>query len=168
MKPQNWFLRTQCASDAADIEALNDEAFGPGRFVRTASVIREHAGADPELSLVGLHNEMIAGALQMTPVTLVSADVRTPAMLLGPLAVKPEFKGRGLGRLLVHTTLELAAQRGETAVVLVGDAPYYGPLGFEPVPFGQITLPGPVNPARLMVSLLNGAKMPSGLVHAGR
>jgi predicted N-acetyltransferase YhbS len=28
--------------------------------------------------------------------------------------------------------------------------PYYGRLGFVPVPPGQITLPGPVNPARLL------------------
>jgi predicted N-acetyltransferase YhbS len=35
-------------------------------------------------------------------------------------------------------------------VLLVGDMPYYGRFGFQPVPFGQITLPGPVDPARLL------------------
>jgi predicted N-acetyltransferase YhbS len=39
-------------------------------------------------------------------------------------------------------------------VLLVGDAPYYGPLGFEVIPTGQITLPGPVDPARLLAAEL--------------
>jgi predicted N-acetyltransferase YhbS len=35
-------------------------------------------------------------------------------------------------------------------VILVGDMPYYARSGFVPVPPGQIVLPGPVDPARLL------------------
>jgi predicted N-acetyltransferase YhbS len=35
-------------------------------------------------------------------------------------------------------------------VVLVGDEPYYGPLGFQRVPRGQLSLPGPVDLNRLL------------------
>ena len=43
-------------------------------------------------------------------------------------------------------------------MLLVGDMPYYGRFGFQPVPPGQITLPGPVDPARLLaVELVPGA-----------
>jgi predicted N-acetyltransferase YhbS len=36
--------------------------------------------------------------------------------------------------------------------------PYFGRFGFQPVPPGQITLPGPVDPARLLaVELVPGA-----------
>ena len=42
--------------------------------------------------------------------------------------------------------------------MLVGDLSYYGRFGFAPVPEGQIVMPGPVNPARLLaVEVVEGA-----------
>jgi len=42
--------------------------------------------------------------------------------------------------------------------VLVGDGPYYGRLGFKPIPRGRAKMPGPVDPARLLVcELAEGA-----------
>ncbi len=35
-------------------------------------------------------------------------------------------------------------------MLLVGDPPYYARTGFARVPLGQITLPGPVDYARLL------------------
>jgi predicted N-acetyltransferase YhbS len=34
--------------------------------------------------------------------------------------------------------------------LLVGDEEYYARLGFAPVPQGKITMPGPVDPERLL------------------
>jgi len=43
-------------------------------------------------------------------------------------------------------------------VLLVGDAPFYAKAGFNPIPKGQVTMPGPVDPARLLVAeLIPGA-----------
>jgi predicted N-acetyltransferase YhbS len=72
------------------------------------------------------------------------------ALLLGPLAVKPAHKNLGIGRKLVAISTEAAAKAGHAAVILVGDAPYYGPLGFARVPAGRIFMPWPVDPARLL------------------
>ena len=46
--------------------------------------------------------------------------------------------------------------------------PYYGRFGFKPVPPGQITLPGPVDPARLLaLELVPGAlAATTGMVRA--
>ena len=42
--------------------------------------------------------------------------------------------------------------------MLVGDVPYYGRCGFARIPKGQVTMPGPVDPARLLVAeLADGA-----------
>ena len=42
--------------------------------------------------------------------------------------------------------------------MLVGDEPYYGKLGFTMIPKGQAKMPGPVDPARLLVcELTKGA-----------
>jgi predicted N-acetyltransferase YhbS len=43
-------------------------------------------------------------------------------------------------------------------VLLVGDEPYYGKCGFKPIPAGLVVMPGPVDPARLLVAeLADGA-----------
>ena len=41
--------------------------------------------------------------------------------------------------------------RARTASILVGDPPYYQPLGFEKVAYGALTFPGPVDPNRVLV-----------------
>ena len=76
------------------------------------------------------------------------------ALLLGPLAVDPAFANQGHGRGLVGDALEAARAAGIALVVLVGDEPYYARLGFRPVPRGQIILPGPVDPDRLLAAEL--------------
>ena len=39
-------------------------------------------------------------------------------------------------------------------MVLVGDEPYYGKAGFKSVAKGQVTMAGPVDPARLLIAEL--------------
>ncbi len=70
--------------------------------------------------------------------------------MLGPLAVDPSFEGRGIGSALTRAAIEAAREAGEGLVILVGDAPYYARFGFAPVPPGRLTMPGPVDPARLL------------------
>ena len=42
--------------------------------------------------------------------------------------------------------------------MLVGDTAYYQRAGFKRIPKGQVTMPGPVDPARLLVcELVEGA-----------
>ena len=76
--------------------------------------------------------------------------------------VDPAHKGKGYGKALVGEGLERAKVEGFSLVLLVGDMPYYGRFGFAPVPRGQITLPGPVDPVRLLALEL----MPEALAAA--
>ncbi|PVB59708.1 N-acetyltransferase [Labrenzia sp. 011] len=163
MKQNAWVIRPEDASDATEIETLQAEAFGPGRFARTAFRLRENIPHRPDLSFVGVMGPQVAGSIRLTPITI--GDIG--ALLLGPLTVSPDFKNRGLGKALMRTAMDAASVAGEKAVLLVGDAPYYSPFGFQQVPFGRITLPGPVDPARLLIALLNGSEMPEGAVHGG-
>ncbi|WP_249695859.1 N-acetyltransferase [Stappia sp. WLB 29] len=161
----SWLIRNELPSDLPAILDLQAEAFGPGRFAKTAFRLREGVEHDRRLSFVGMSGDVFAGSVWLTPITIGDA----PSQLLGPLAVAPAFKNRGLGRLLVNQALKTAQALGEKSVLLVGDAPYYGPLGFAPVPMGRITLPGPVDPARLLVAnLVPGSEMPQGKVRGGR
>ncbi|MDX8465442.1 N-acetyltransferase [Mesorhizobium sp. VK23B] len=130
----------------AEIEAINDEAFGPGRFVLAAYRIRESGGHDRSMSFVAVKDDTVIASVRMTRVAAGAGR----AMMLGPLAVRPAFKNLGIGRRLVAIALEAAAKAGAPAVMLVGDEPYYGPLGFKRFPRGQITMPRPVDLDRLL------------------
>jgi predicted N-acetyltransferase YhbS len=139
-------IEPETADDADDIERLNERVFGPGRFARTAYRIRERANPEPSLSFVARVGTLLVGANSMTPIDIGG----TPALLLGPLIVEPVFRSQGIGEALVKQSLEAAEGAGWKLVILVGDEPYYGRMGFQPVPPGRIALPGPVDPARLL------------------
>lgn len=138
---------TEDASHDAAIEMINEEAFGPGRHVRAAARIREQGPHDLSLSFICADDGETIGSVRMTPV--MAGSVR--GHLLGPLAVRPSHKSRGIGRELVRIAVEAARRKGSEAVILVGDPPYYGPLGFERVAFNALEFPGPVDPARVLV-----------------
>src|SRR5487761_579452 len=78
----------------------------------------------------------------------------TKALLLGPLTVEPAFRERGVGQALIERALKEAKAKGHRLVILVGDEPYYGKCGFKRVPPGRATMPGPVDPARLLLAEL--------------
>jgi predicted N-acetyltransferase YhbS len=166
MKTLAPVIRPETAADQAAIDALHDHAFGPGRFARTAARLREGVAADPELSLVAMTGDRLAGSVKITPIRIGDQ----PALLLGPLAVDPDFGSRGIGRALVRTSIAEARARGHRLMLLVGDAPYYGPLGFHAVSPERVRMPGPVDPRRvLLCELVEGAAARAeGLVGTAR
>jgi predicted N-acetyltransferase YhbS len=89
---------------------------------------------------------LLVGASAMTPIVIGDA----PALLLGPLIVEPVFRSQGIGEALVNRSLEAAKAAGWKLVLLVGDEVYYVRMGFHRAPKGQISMPGPVDPDRLL------------------
>ncbi len=158
-------IRPQAPGDTAAIDALHEEAFGPGRFARTAFRVREAATRPPMIALTTWIGEELVGAIQLSAITIGG---KRGAMLLGPLAIAPAFKNKGHGLSLMKAGLQEAEALGFRLVVLVGDLPYYQRAGFRIIPPEQITLPGPVDPARFLAAELTaGALLEfSGLVAA--
>ncbi|QIB32795.1 GNAT family N-acetyltransferase [Ancylobacter pratisalsi] len=142
-------------SDDAAIERLVTRTFGPGRFARTAFRLREGNPHRRDLSFTAYIGTMLVGSVRLTPITIGEMK----ALLLGPLTVEPPFRSHGIGRRLVDCALEAArAETGPDAarlVMLVGDEPYYGRMGFQRVPPGKVSLPGPVDPHRVLVCPLD-------------
>jgi predicted N-acetyltransferase YhbS len=164
--PRDIVVRPAGPEDSAEIKALHVRAFGPGRFARTAYRLREDTEElSPFCRVCRIDGQLVA-AVRFTPILIGGRD---GALLLGPLAVDPAFANQGYGRGLVGGALEAARGAGIALVLLVGDEPYYARLGFRRVPRGQITLPGPVDPERLLiVELAPGALANySGLVAKG-
>lgn len=159
MTEQTYSIRLETDGDAPAIDFLNDAAFGPGRFARTAYRLREGIPHDPALAFVATVGDRLVGSVRLTPILVGSAG----ALLLGPLAVHPDVANRGIGRTLVRAAVARARELGHRLVLLVGDPPYYAPVGFSPVRPGQITLPGPVDPHRLLAAHLDdGAETIAG------
>jgi predicted N-acetyltransferase YhbS len=147
MKIDSFTVLAEQPADDAAIESLHEVSFGPGRFARAASLLREGVPQDPSLSFVAKSGERLVGTVRLTPIRIGGR----PAILLGPLAVVPDWKGRGAGKSLMRTAIAAAKEAGHTIILLVGDEPYYGPFGFVRVPPGRISLPAPADPARILV-----------------
>jgi predicted N-acetyltransferase YhbS len=148
--------------DAVAIERLHERTFGPGRYARTAYRIREGREHSLALSFTARIGTLLVGSVWLTPVTVGSAR----ALLLGPLTVEPPFRDRGIGGTLIARALDEAKKAGHRVVLLVGDEPYYARSGFRKIPKGQVTMPGPVDPDRLLAAELvpGAARDLSGLL----
>ena len=137
------------AADAVPAQALVDRVFGPGRYAKSAERLREGNHFLPGLSFVAREGERLVGTVRMWPVR-IGAD---EALLLGPIAVDPEARRRGLGVALSAKACEAAAA-GHQRVVLVGDLSFFQRIGFEALEPGRIRMPGPADPRRILVRAL--------------
>jgi predicted N-acetyltransferase YhbS len=140
----------ETVDDADAIERLHERTFGPGRYAKTAYRLREQVAHRLDVSFTARIGTLLVGSVRLSPVRIGEAK----ALLLGPLTVEPAFRERGVGQALIGRALERAAAKGERLVILVGDEPYYSKSGFRPIPPGRVRMPGPVDPARLLVAEL--------------
>ena len=154
----NIVIEAALAADQPHIEHLLDLAFGLARYAKTSYRLREGNTAIDGLSLVTRESGFgLTGAISFWPLKIGQAG--TDALLLGPLAVHPERQNIGIGRALMQGGISKAKARGHRLVILVGDEPYYARVGFKRVPHGQIELPGPVDPDRLLYLELAGGAL---------
>ena len=147
-------IRDETFADIDARERLLNAAFGPARFAKTCERLREGRAPARRLTLVACLGERLVGTIRFWH---IQAGDR-PALLLGPVAVNAEFRSLGIGRKLIAEGLFRAVQQGHKAVILVGDAPYYNPLGFERALTRGLALPGPVEEERFLgLELATGA-----------
>ncbi len=140
----------ESADDGPAIDRLHERTFGPGRYAKSAYRLREQVAHSLELSFTARIGTLLVGSVRLSPICV--GDTR--ALLLGPLTVEPPFRDHGVGQALIARALEAARTGGHKLVMLVGDESYYGKCGFKPVPPGRASMPGPVDPARLLVAEL--------------
>jgi predicted N-acetyltransferase YhbS len=146
-------IAPETLSDEPAVMALIDRAFGPGRYAKTAERLREGNRPLRDISFVArCDGGEIVGCVRMWPIRIGAA----PAVLLGPFAVEEACRSLGLGAALIRRACDAARAAGHGVVLLVGDEPYYGPLGFSRAP-ASVQLPGPVDPARLLIRELRAA-----------
>lgn len=136
-------LRPERETDAAELRALHDLAFGQPQEARLVDALR--AGGGERVSLVAEGDGRVVGHVLFTAVQVESAAGRRfEGMGLAPLAVLPEHQRTGVGSALVRAGLERLRARGTPFVVVLGHADYYPRFGFEPAGAHGLTCRWPV------------------------
>lgn len=146
-------LTTETPADWWEVEALYDLCFAPGRTALSSYRLRDDVPPVADLCWVARDADgILAGAVRNWPVR-VGGDL---TVLLGPIAVHPTHQGEGIAALLMHKAIDTAYYAGWSRMLLVGDYPYYGRFGFEPL--RGVTMPPPTNPDRVLgLPLRDGA-----------
>jgi len=149
-------IRTEISADVPARERLLDKAFGKARRRKTSERIREGRLPSEGLAFTAVDEKgKLVGTVRLWDVVAGSAG---RALLLGPLAVDCKSQGRGIGAALMRHAIAEARLLGHSAIILVGDAPYYARFGFAGNLVADLHLPGPVERARFLgIELIPGA-----------
>jgi predicted N-acetyltransferase YhbS len=143
-------IQPEAPDDAVAVERLHERTFGPGRYAKTAYRLREQVDHIRELSFTARIGTLLIGSVWLSPIRIGE----TKALLLGPVTVEPAFRDQGVGQALIERALRQAKDKGHRLVVLIGDEAYYEKCGFKRIPRGRAMMPGPVDPARLLLAEL--------------
>jgi len=158
-------IRQERNADVKAREALLDEAFGETRYRKSSQRLRDGRQPAEGLSFIAAEGKRVIGTARLWHAACASGE---RALLLGPVAVAADCRNRGIGAALVRRAVDAARRLGHGAVILVGDAPYYGRFGFSAEKTGRLRLPGPFERHRLLAleltpGALDGAR---GLIRA--
>jgi putative acetyltransferase len=123
-------IRAERSGDEDAIRAIHDAAFGETDEGRIVDRQRATSGHDARLSLVAEVDGAIVGHCLLSRCPVEGAGLEVLA--LGPIAVRPDRQGHGIGGSLVRAAVAEAERRGSPAVVLLGHPTYYPRFGFEP------------------------------------
>ena len=76
-------------------------------------------------------------------------------LLLGPLAVRNDFRGHGLGSMLISYSLQMAKDKNFNFCFVSGEEDYYPRFGFQKIASNKLILPGYIDPKRLHIIFFN-------------
>lgn len=137
MNINDCIIRLEKTEDHRETENLVRESFWnvyrPGCLEHyVLHVLRDDPAFIPELDLVMEYCGKLIGQ-NMFMKTVIEADGggTVPVLTMGPIGIAPEFKRRGLGKLLLDHSLEKAAGMGFGAVLFEGNIGFYGKSGFD-------------------------------------
>jgi predicted N-acetyltransferase YhbS len=141
-----WKIRPEQREDVGAVEVLDTLGFGAGRYAKTAYRLREGVKPEARLCFVAEENKKLLGTVRFWPI-MVGAKL---SLLLGPIAVQPKLRGKGIGVALMQKGIEEAKRLGYETIILVGDESYYARAGFARLKPGQVRFPGPLDAERIL------------------
>ena len=141
-------IRQISNEDNDKIIKLLYKSFGPGRFARSVYRLREKNDRDTEFSYIYELNNQILSSISYYK-TFLNNDIN--GLLLGPLAVDPEHRGKGYGIELVKYTIALIKKTmAYDFILVIGDYHYYEKFGFKKIN-NTFSFYGPVNSEKVLI-----------------
>ena len=128
-------IRAERPADVAAISTTTTAAFktAPYSSGTEARIIENLRAAQAlTLSLVAIDQDDIVGHVAFSPVGIPNSEGDWYG--LGPISIRPDRQGRGIGALLIQAGLDQLRSLGAAGCVLLGDPDYYGRFGFESDP----------------------------------
>ena len=93
--------------------------------------IRESEDYIPELSRVAEIDGEIVGTIMYSKAYVTDGINKIEVLTFGPLCVEPSYQNKGIGGVLLETTMELARKAGYKAIIIFGEPGYYPKHGFK-------------------------------------
>ncbi|HXZ25634.1 MAG TPA: N-acetyltransferase [Nitrospiria bacterium] len=156
-------IRKERPPDLSAREELLGEAFGRRRHRKSSQRLRDGQLPANNLAFVATEGKRVIGTARLWDIVCGTGQ---RALLLGPVAVAGDCRNRGVGTALVRQALAAARRHGHRAIVLVGDAAFYGRFGFSAEKTAALRMPGPFERHRLLALELvpNALKGARGLL----
>ena len=132
----NITIRSKNAKDYFETEFITREAFWdvyhPGCMEHLVlHKLREVPAFVRELDFVACDGERIIGNVVCSKAKVINDNKQEFEVLsMGPLAVLPEYQGKGIGSLLIKTVINKAKKLGYKGIVIYGNPIYYHRFGF--------------------------------------
>ena len=106
----------------------------------------------PELSLIAVEDGRVVGHILFTKAVVNQTEV----LALAPLAVLPEYQGRGIGLALIKQGHKIATELGYRYSVVLGHPKFYPRASYIPASRYGIKAPFPVKDENFMAICLQG------------
>ena len=133
-------LRRETCADVDAVDEVHRSAFGRDVEAALVRALRADPGWVPALSLV---TEDAAGQVVGHVVATLGRVGDVPVAGIGPVGVRPQDQGRGVGQALVHAVVAAADALDLPLAVLLGAPGYYRRFGFVPAAVLGIEAPDP-------------------------
>jgi putative acetyltransferase len=117
-------VRLEMPGDVVAIRIVEEIAFGRRDEARLVDDLR--AAGDAVFSLVAVDDGIVAGHAIFSRL-----QAPFPALALGPVAVLPEYRRRGIASQLIREGIARSEAAGWAAIFVLGDPAFYRRFGFD-------------------------------------
>lgn len=139
-------IRKETPEDYQQVERVAQEAFWNRHFQGCnehylVHLLRECEEYLPEISRIAVVNGEVVGTIMYSKAWVKDKEKLHEVVTFGPLCIKPEWHGCGIGEMLLHETMKLAADAGYPGIIIFGEPEYYPRIGFKTCDHFGITTP---------------------------
>lgn len=161
-------IRQEAPYDFDEVFEIVSSAFGQNNEAILVNSLRKNPNVFiPKLSIVATDNDKVIGHILFTKIKIIQDNKNeTESLALAPIAVKPEFQNKGIGKQLIKHGLDIARTLQFKSVIVLGHENYYAKFGFVPTEKWNIKSPYNVPKSNFMaLELVNeGLKNINGMV----